>query len=246
MKILFAGDTHASLFNLQKLFHHAHSTGCEMILVLGDFGYFPHLKYEKSVMLEVSKLSKHYNIPLYFVKGNHDNHEILAKYSEITELHPGIFFIPNGLVTKFGNYTFYSAGGAYSIDKAKRQPFVDYWETETLSHKDLRQSEGKRADFILSHDCPISVDINYFLGYKIDEGTRKHRRMLQAIVDDIRPKVLIHGHYHAKIREVGLTPDGEFKSIGLGSNKQKLDDQILVVDTTKTLEEICRISNPSW
>lgn len=232
MKIMMCGDIHKDVTNIEKVFEKAKEFECAIIIALGDVCYFPHTRSGKYFISLIENLSRETGILFYMVKGNHDNHEVLSKYSEITELHPGIFFIPNCVKFTFGNYSFCAVGGAVSIDILQRQRMIDFWDNERISQEDVRNSESMNVDVVLSHDCPISVDIDYYLGYKREPKTTSNRRMLQAAVDNLKPKFLFHGHYHSRIKGKGLHGGGEFLSLGLASNKTGINDQIFVFDTS--------------
>lgn len=230
MKILLAGDTHGSIVNVQTLFKKASDEGCKIILVLGDFGHFPHLSDGRAFLKAIRQLSRQYKIVLHWIKGNHDNHEALSSFTRETEIIQGCIYHPNMVPWTWGKYTFVAVGGAYSIDKNQRTPGVDWWPEEEISNADVYACDSIRADIIVSHDCPLSVDLSYYLNYKTDPNTHRNRQKLQAIVEVVKPKYLFHGHYHVRTSLKGETSKGKFDCIGLAANINSLKAQTFVLD----------------
>ena len=102
MRCLIAGDVHGDVNNIQSIFNYACEMKCERIFQVGDLGYgFPNDLTGKYISQEYAKT----NIPFYFVKGNHDNHELL-KFNQIEELSEGFFFIPNSVPFDVDGVTF--------------------------------------------------------------------------------------------------------------------------------------------
>lgn len=217
---------------IARLIGEAIDKECEKILVLGDFGYWPHVNDGKKFLNRLKTYLERYPVELHFVKGNHDNHEFLNEYNGQTcvEIFPKFFFHPNMSVWTWGKYSFCAIGGAYSIDGARRIEGLSKWKDEEISNDDIEKSKFISADIILSHDCPLSVDIDEYLDYKRDSGTMNNRFKLQECVENIKPNLVLHGHYHKRINGVGNHSEGSFTNIGLASNMQKLEEQILVFD----------------
>lgn len=232
MKLLLAGDTHGDAANINHLFNKAKGNDCEKILVLGDFGHFPHLKSGRTFYNEISRSAIKNGIELHWIKGNHDNHHDLKQYSGCVELHPNIFFHQNLNVWTWGKYTFCAIGGAHSIDKECRTEEIDWWSNEQISLSDIEGAAHIQSpvDVVLSHDCPISVDISKYLDYKRDIKTHGNRQKLQDIVEILKPKMLFHGHYHQRIDSTGIHPEDTFQSVGLGSNVNPRDKQSYILN----------------
>ena len=239
MKNLLIGDVHGDIFNLEKVFKKAVSEDCKNIIQLGDFGFgFPSYTLFHS---QIEQLIERYKIPLYFLKGNHDNHEILNKYTSITELSKDYYFIPNGVEFSFDGVSFIAYGGAYSIDKKFRTEGVDFWRDEEISISDVYNSKGKVADIMLTHDTPYTSNIMDYMVLLPIEEAMENRKKLQAIVEEIKPKKIFHGHYHSRINCSANYTEGEivtwFPCIGLAANVNKLEQQCYVFDTVLFKQE---------
>ena len=232
MQILLVGDPHGDRYNISNVLDIANSNGCEKVVLLGDVGYWPHTPDGQLFLKHVEKETHLKNIDIHFIKGNHDNHEWLKQYDhqEIVQLQDHLFYHPNLSTWVWGDYSFCAVGGAHSVDHHNRVEGISWWRDENISMGDVYGCEGISADIILSHDCPLSVNIDNILQNKKDQNTTANRENLQMIVNEIKPRYVFHGHYHKKIIAEGKR-DGElFVNVGLSSNKQELETQCLVFD----------------
>jgi Icc-related predicted phosphoesterase len=218
------------LNNMDNIFDFAESNGCEKVFVVGDFGFWPHDVDGRAFLYYLDRELARRNFTLHFIKGNHDNHEYLAEYKEISEIQPKLYYHPNLSTWKWGEYTSCAIGGAYSTDGWKRTEGIDWWRDEEITMAEVYGCDGIVADIVISHDCPLSVDIDEFLDNKRDVKTFSHRTKLQSIVDVIKPQYVIHGHYHERFVARGEHPGGKFVNIGLAANKQTLATQCLIFD----------------
>jgi hypothetical protein len=111
-----------------------------------------------------------------------------------------------------------------------------WWPEETITDEDvaacLRGWGSDHPDILVSHDVPTDgqeamARTEY---WKDEPDTTANRAKLQQIVDELHPKMVIHGHYHVRYKEVidarttindihpayliyGFGMDGEFESI---------------------------------
>ena len=232
MRILIFGDSHMDLNNLFNVIDYAETRNCKTLLSVGDYGYWPHVEEGRDFLKYVSKELIDRDMEIHFIRGNHDNHEYLERYAdmEIAEVSSRMFFRPNMATWTWGDYTFCSVGGAYSVDGYKRVFGRDKWPNEEISNRDVYSCMGIEANIIISHDCPSSVDIDHYLSNHKDPMTHGHRMKLQSIVDEIKPQYVIHGHYHQRFIAQGFHSEGEFTNIGLGRNGDLLSRQCLIFD----------------
>lgn len=220
------------LYNMLNCIEMAVSLNCPKILGVGDFGYWPHTADGREFIEKLSEHAKKFDVDVHFIKGNHDNHDYLSQYpnGSITEIVDRLFFHQNLSQWRWGDYSFIALGGAFSVDGYKRVYGVSKWHNEELTIPEVYACEGLSADIVISHDCPDSVDIDDYLDNKRDPMTMSHRMKLQAAVEFIKPKFVIHGHYHQRFVARGDHPEGRFTNIGLASNMDVLARQCLVFD----------------
>ena len=86
-------------------------------------------------------------------------------------------------------------------------------------HYSLREHFEKRTSdvIIFSHDCPLGIEF----GFKNDSETEANRKMLTEICEVVKPKILIHGHYHRFHKSVLEMSFGKVLCIGLDCNKNQ-------------------------
>lgn len=161
MRIFVAGDTHANTsFLCDYLYPQAANVGATAIVQLGDFGYWEHESLGVSFLDAVAAEAKRFDIPLYFLHGNHDKWSLLMqKYGDkrtvdgFIRVRPRVNFIPQGYAWTWAGTRFRAFGGAYSIDKKIRlgyeaQRYRQAWEREMhrrmvgLEHHDLPSTAG--------------------------------------------------------------------------------------------------------
>jgi hypothetical protein len=204
-KLLLAGDIHGRSFALRACFERASVEGCDAVIQLGDFGWWPHVEWGFNFIEEAKEMIAEFSLPLYFLDGNHDNHpDLWRSHTSITPegfhvLSKDFFYIPRGLRFEWSGVTFLALGGGFSIDKDMREPGKSWWPTELLSQEEIFRAidpSGPSVDIVLSHECPEGVNLGISL-YKI-ELAEKSRKDVRRIVDHTRPHTLFHGHYHIR------------------------------------------------
>lgn len=126
MKILLAGDSHGRANTIQNYLKAVKGHDCEALFVLGDFGYWEHTYDGVEYMDAVNRLARDWEIPVYFLDGNHDKTSLLLKlYHEqdadgFIQVRPWVKYSPRGHRWTWDGVRFISLGGAYSVDKAWR------------------------------------------------------------------------------------------------------------------------------
>jgi len=216
MRILFLGDIHGEIELLKEAIKKAKENKCDRIIQVGDFGLFPYL-YSQFIK-DLNHIDN--NIDIYWIDGNHENHEVIQSYKysplptplsnmEIDYKGGNIFYIPRGYTEILNNQKILYIGGADSIDKNSRTPGMDWWHEEKLTNKDyIKCIEKENIDIVISHDCPQNRVITH-----PNEGSRE---ILTAIVEKLNPKILIHGHHHLNYSCIYMNTGTIF--IGLGMN----------------------------
>src|SRR4051794_30179883 len=116
--LVFIGDIHGDFLPLNAIQNKFLDPNTIFVQV-GDFGYWPQLagKWERGRT----------GRPVYFIDGNHDYLPTLRKLDTITEVWPDAFYIPRGSVLTLDGKKIAFMGGAGSVDKAWRQPGLDWF-----------------------------------------------------------------------------------------------------------------------
>lgn len=184
----------------------ARRNGIEIVVQVGDFGYWPNFSRFQTDLDENNKV---HGTQWIFLPGNHEDWDALDK---ITDDHnPNTDengFAINDTVSYTGKIAhwrwkdrvFSVAGGAYSIDKFGRTPGIDWFPQETLSEKDLMVFAAtcnmNRTDVLLTHDSPSWAEFDQMGGIIPIPESYHHRQMMNQIHRMAQPKLWFHGHYH--------------------------------------------------
>lgn len=233
-KFAFCGDWHGNTAWATSTIDTLGQRGVSHILHLGDYGY----TFSEDFVDSVEAACARQNVALMFVDGNHDLHEFLWQLPLDEDgfgiLSDHVRYIPRGQRWNWWGLTFMGLGGATSVDKQWRNPYTEWWPTEKITISDVyRAVEGGRVDVMIAHDAPSGVPIpgisfreglQYFPHEALQEA-ELHRRVMRGVVDSVKPKLFVHGHYH---RHYGHT-EGSTRYVGLDMDTTSLHSNVWVV-----------------
>ena len=212
MKILLVGDTHGHPYLPELISKHAVSTGHDLIIQVGDFGYGWRGKVHGGVYVDdwaraVSQAADDHKIDWSFIDGNHDNHPKL--WQDLGNgWSPRLTYHKRGDVANIGGTVFGFLGGGVSIDKKWRKVGKSWWDTETITDEQLNRAianfRANNVDIIVSHDAPLAFPA---LKHGLDDAdspwpleqineSRNHRRRLEKVLMECQPVMWVHGHFH--------------------------------------------------
>lgn len=173
MRIHFVGDIHGKINEFLVLVNSIPQE--DKIIQLGDVGFG---------FVEIPELPKNVS----FIRGNHDS-PILARYHKNYLGDFGAFEI--------GSTKIMYISGANSIDKNSRVHGVSWWSDEELTYLQLenaiRLGHEYKPDIVISHDCPHSIS-QLLQSHHMNKT--KTNLSLDALYDNINPKLWLFGHHH--------------------------------------------------
>ncbi|HEX4395424.1 MAG TPA: metallophosphoesterase [Mycobacterium sp.] len=209
--------------------------GPRILLQLGDFGIWPG-RFGEDYLEGVTEALREADAHLWFVDGNHEDHSRLYqlrqtragtdRYTAPYEITERITWLPRGYRWRWHDRLWLALGGATSVDRTLRTVGVDWWAGEALTYEDVTAARvGGQVDVMVTHDCPDGVPGALRHGNEVVPAwwelgpAIEHRRVLRAVVNDVRPEWLFHGHFHhyhdslvdfgyGKLRVMGLDCDG--------------------------------------
>lgn len=205
MKNLYlVGDTHGKWDNIMRMRNVENS----MTIVLGDFGFV----WDNASIEELDKMQKvlaRQNNLILFVDGNHENFDMINTYPVVNkwggnthQIAENIYHLMRGQVFTIEGKTFFTMGGAGSIDKDRRAEFVSWWSQENITHAEMETAfdnldkVDRKVDFVLSHTAPFNlakqIHGNHDNGFTTDYNTVA----LQAIADYCTYDHWYFGHHH--------------------------------------------------
>lgn len=205
-RIALLGDIHGNLGHGRRALEYARNErGADVAIALGDFGYWGPDLYLNGMSITACQLK----LPILVVDGNHEDHAQLdaIPLDPDTGLRPlaeGVWHLPRGYRWTWSGVDFLALGGATSVDRRQRTPGCNWFPQERITWTQAQAAmDAGPADVMLTHDAPDGVVIpgldseawrwpNEELATAAD-----HRRTLRLVVDQVRPRWLFHGHYHA-------------------------------------------------
>ena len=197
---------------------------------LGDlrFGYDP---APEAYLAALDALCAEYGIELRCVPGNHENWALLdalwadpRSQDEDGGLRPiavseHVTMLPRGHRWEMGGRSFVALGGAPSVNRHLLTEGTDWWPTEVLREEHVQATiAGGHAEIMLTHDSPgrpyctapvADIMAGNPLGWPTDilayaeDGIDKVTRAVLGV----RPRLLVHGHFHVAGETVVRLPD---------------------------------------
>lgn len=227
--VLVAGDSHGDTqWMRDTVLAAARRAGASCVLQLGDFGWWPSTRFAITTQGIARRLDLE---GVYFLSGNHEHHpDLLRQPTDADGLRPlgdRLAHLPHGLRWEAAGVHCLAVGGAGSIDRDHRHVGFDWFTEEALTPTDVdRAIEGGPVDVVFSHDAPTDVVLTGdFPMSLVTERTKlwaqESRERLQRIIDVVRPRLVLHGHWHLHHRQVATRRDGGgYTVMGLNCNRQ--------------------------
>lgn len=236
-KIAIAGDWHSIFPAFTRGFYHAMALGADAIVHVGDFGYTFHPEF----LDHLKKLIKVMDMPIYFIRGNHDNREFLDSFLKSpfqpVEILPGATYIPDGAVMDFGHTTIAALGGAYSIDRQHRVAGQTWWLEEEPSAAAVQHliDAHVSAPVMITHDLPHNAINTNNRHNTID--ALPSRQLVQQAIDAVRPHIVFHGHQHTRatqdVRFTGSEDTFRLETLNQydGTDHEEVTTNMVLLDT---------------
>lgn len=209
-EILFAGDWHGSILQAMKTVHEADRRGIKTIVQLGDFGIW---RDDTHYLTKLSRQLRQRGMALYFVDGNHEDFPRLLQRKVMPDgtrvVRENIIHLGRGVRIDWDGLSVLALGGAASIDKRQRREGYSWWPEELISDDEAELAiAGGTADMMWCHDSPATAP-NSITDDPIGQGRaaawfggdmldycNAHRVRLAEVTNAVRPRILLHGHYH--------------------------------------------------
>lgn len=212
--ICYVGDIHGRVERFEAVDRWAHSNEAVAIVQVGDFGIFWSKPSDAmSSYFEQRKSKGKFACPVFFVDGNHENHDHLDKLWEDAgkpdrvEVAPSCFHVRRGSLADIDGLVHLFCGGARSTDRGPGQEFHGgkriWWPQEVPSRADLEKFAanlgGKIPDVVVTHEAPSRVPL-----YRENRDTDPTARALDIALETCghEPKYWFFGHHHTLERWV--------------------------------------------
>jgi len=204
--IYITGDTHRT-YDISKLMPDSFPqqnkmTKSDYLIILGDFGCIWNGNKSDQHCLDFYESQ---NYTTLFIEGNHENHPLINKYpfldwngGKVHQISNSVFHLCRGQVFNIDSKTFFTMGGACSIDKNVRIDGITWWKQEVPSTKEINEANKNlerydyKIDYVLTHAAPSGIVKIINPEYKID----KVEKTLNTFANKIIFKKWYFGHYH--------------------------------------------------
>lgn len=199
--ILMMGDIHGDYFFLKRYLGIAKNS---LLIQVGDFGLGFKQHVSENLMLEViNDICVENNNHLLVIRGNHDDPSAWEDGSDYNKELSNILFIPDYTHININEKDVLFVGGAVSVDRTIRSEGSSWWPDEVL--KPI-PDKLKPCDILITHTCPsyhnkpCKVD-EFLRGYverdlDLLDDLVEERSLVDEIVEIVKPKLNVHGHFH--------------------------------------------------
>lgn len=202
MRIMFAGDIHGNVSHLEWLFRHAKKNEVDTIIACGDFGYWAHLAWGRKYLNTCARLAEKNNIPVLWVDGNHENHDLLDELREkhgdsapIPTPNEWVKWIPRGCRFDINGWVFMGYGGAYSVDWKERVLGHSYWRQELINPYHIDNMDDSEVDVLITHEAPFGKELTYKDDIPVSVAQRE---LVLEIQQKVNPSLHVCGHHHTR------------------------------------------------
>ena len=199
--IFITGDTHGHVdFKKLLALREMNLSFEDYLIILGD----------AAIVWSIGELDYYKNLyrslgcTILYIDGNHENFELLNTFPLVEfknalmhQIDEHIFHILRGEILILENKKFLCIGGATSIDKLYRTPYVSWWPEEEINQHDIDNALNNLAkyddkvDYVLTHCIDTKTVIKAF-GFRRDICTDQ----LMFIDKVVSYKHWFCGHYH--------------------------------------------------
>lgn len=213
MSVYVTGDIHGEL-QMRRLGHKRWRQGRQLskqdfLIVLGDFG----ILWEDKQLPKEERLLQWLDQRKYtvlFVDGNHENFSRLDTLptesrfgGTVGVVSSSVYHLRRGEIYNLDGRSFFTFGGASSVDKRYRIPGRSWWAREVPSEEEkvyactnLEKAQWK-VDYILAHTLPEHVVMQV---YKVHPTRQEEldptRRFLDYVVTNTQFNRYYAGHWH--------------------------------------------------
>jgi hypothetical protein len=167
----------------------------------------------------------------------------------LRRLSDWVWHLPRGTRWTWHGLRFVALGGAHSVDGIwRRQQNLLWQREERITPADVaRTVAGGPADVLVAHDCPTGIAIP-----GIDVGREQpppfpeiellrageHRQILREVVNQIRPRVIWHGHYHVAYEGYVDLGYGPVIAAGLNCDGTTPAENMCIVDLAALARQV--------
>jgi hypothetical protein len=209
MSFVIAGDTHGTM-DIHKVVKYfawrgGQFTKDDYLIICGDTGV---CGFSPTAEAKTREILRDLPVTVLFVDGDHEHFGHLNAYP-VDEWHGGkvhmieedIIHLMRGQVFDIDGTTFFTFGGAYSVDQDIRTEGVSWFPEELPDREEYEEgwrnldNADFQVDYILSHTGPREVVSAMGFGEHHEEETEL-KRFLQQVAEHTEFNAWYFGHLH--------------------------------------------------
>ena len=205
-RVLIAGDAHGDSNWIEEICDVAVKQRCDVILQLGDFGFWSHTGAGETYLNNVDRALAERELQLWWIDGNHESFDVLRKLpvddDGLVTVRDRIVHIPRGARWMWQGCRFGALGGAFSIDYERRVPGLSWWPgQEEVGQEDVDRLGDDQLDVLVTHDSPMGATVRsqFSVPAHIETRSQETRMLVAEAVRRCRPQLVLHGHWHQRV-----------------------------------------------
>lgn len=172
-RIFITGDTHGDedihKLNTKRFPIQKELSKDDYVIIAGDFGVIWNSNTSKLLSRQDKYLLNWYNQKNYttlWIDGNHENHCVLNQFpietwndGKVHKISDSVIHLMRGQVYNINEKTFFTMGGADSVDKYLRIKNVSWWPEEMPSYEEYQEAMNNlekvnfKVDYVITHCC---------------------------------------------------------------------------------------------
>ncbi len=202
--VYITGDTHGYYDQFLDRINDNAIPENSTIIVCGDFGFVWRRKVAEIALENLTNLPYEF----LFIDGNHEDFDklntypIVEKYGGKThKISDNIHHLMRGQIFVIDGKSFFTMGGAYSVDKAFRREGESWFKDELPSNDDYNEAEktlkkcNYKVDYVITHTIPAPF-INHYLHKIPDMHDSELTGYFDWLYNTLDFKKWFAGHFH--------------------------------------------------
>ncbi|MHA7209531.1 metallophosphoesterase family protein [Arthrobacter sp. MDT1-65] len=231
-----AGDWHGSYGWARTAVKSAARQGVKTLIHVGDFGLDWPGAMRGRLEQRLNRTLIEHDMEVLVSPGNHDcltNIDRLDVQDDgLIHWRSNIRILPKGGRTVIDGLRIGGLGGALSVDKKWRTEGKNWWADEEPSREQAEMLiAGGSLDVLVTHDVPLGVSVRSAFNLPADlaEQADRTRTLLREVVDRLAPSHVFAGHWHQRLTQELVHPDGRVTRVDVLNMENSRDGNCILV-----------------